>query len=887
MSTGGRADPPPSSTGFTAAPTGLTASQAAERLAADGPNTVVAVRPRRLVTRVLHQVTDPLVGLLIAALVVTVALGDHADAAVIALVVVVNTTIGVAQEVRADQAIAALDQLAAPVARVVRDGLDRVVPAAEVVAGDVVRLEAGDVVPADLVLDVAHRVRVDESALTGESVPVDREVGQDLLAGTVLVVGRAVGTVSRTGARSGLGRISALVSATRSGPTPLQRRLSALGRVLAIAVVVASAIVFGLGLLSGRSVFDMSITAVSLVVAAVPESLPAVVTLALALGARRMAAHRAIPRRLHAVETLGSVTVVASDKTGTLTEGRMAVQRAVAADGTWARILGTGYAPDGEVRPDDATVDVLGSTTGAPAVHSEPFPGTPAARSPSHPPTASLLTLARAGLLCSDATIAPPDPDHPQWRAVGDPMEAAIVAFAARCGVDPQAERASHPRVAEHPFDQGTRRMTTVHSEPSGDYLVICKGAPEAVLAAPLVADPDPATIAAAHQLAEGGLRVIAVASAIVAGGGPPDPTTARGLRVDGLIGIGDPIRDDAPAIAAAFDAAGIRLVLITGDHPGTASAIGDQLGIWRAGDELARGDELTTGDHGVIDPDHADRARVFARTQPEQKLDIITALQAHGHVVAMTGDGVNDAPALRRADIGVAMGGGTEVARQAADLVLLDDNLGTVTAAVAEGRRIFDNIRRFLLYGLSGGAAELMVMLIGPAVGLPVPLLPAQILWINLLTHGVPGVALGAEPAAPGIMTRPPRSPQESVLGGGLLSAVMKAGAVLSVVVLAAGVAAAQAGLEWQSIIFMVLGLAQLGIALAVRAPRGRGRPGNSGLVAALVVSAVLQVAGVVVPPLRELLGTHPLSPAELLGCLVVATIPGVVVRLGRARVT
>ncbi len=834
-----------------APPTGLTSAQAAARLRADGPNAAVPPPRSHLATRVLHQLTDPLVALLLAAAVVTTVLRDYPDTAVILLVVLVNTAIGVVQEVRADRAIAALDQLAAPTARVMRDGRDLVLPATEVVVGDLVRIEAGDVVPADLLLTDTARLSVDESALTGESVPVSRGTGEQASAGTVVTTGRATGTVARTGAASALGQITALVAATRPSATPLQRRLAALGRVLGLAAVVLSGLVFAIGVLGGRPLVDMAVTAVSLVVAAVPESLPAVVTLALALGARRMAGARAIPRRLHAVETLGSVTVIASDKTGTLTEGRMAVQHAVTSDGSRYGVTGTGYAPHGAVHHRGEPV---------------PVPD-------------ELRRLARAGLLCNDATLAPPTGERPEWAAVGDPLEAALVAFAARCGLDPDATRAAWPRIAEHPFDQDLRRMTTVHRSCDGRHLVICKGAPESVLAAPLV-DATDAEIAeltaAAQRLAAEGLRVLAVASAIH-DAPPDDPARPTGLLPAGLVAVGDPLRERAADIAGELDAAGVRLLLVTGDHPATAAAIGGRLGLWRDGDPLARGDD---DDLAGAHPD----TRVYARTQPDQKLDIIAGLQARGHVVAMTGDGVNDAPALRRADIGVAMGGGTEVARQAADLVLVDDDLSTVATAIGEGRRIYDNIRRFLRYALSGGVAEIAVMLLGPLFGLAVPLLPAQILWVNLLTHGVPGVALGAEPAEPGTLRRAPRSPSESVLGAGLGRDVLLTGALIAAVVLGAGVAAAWADRPWQSVVFVVLGLAQLGVALAVRAPRPPGaRRGNLALPVAVAVSALLQVAGVLLPPLRELLGTEALSAVDLLACAAVSVLPGLVLRLTR----
>jgi Ca2+-transporting ATPase len=453
-------------------------------------------------------------------------------------------------------------------------------------------------------------------------------------------------------------------------------------------------------------------------------------------------------------------------------------------------------------------------------------------------------------------------------------MEAALVAFAARCGLDPRAERAAWPRVAEHPFEQAERRMTTIHHGPDGRYLVICKGAPESVFL-PSVIGGGSMPEAEVDRLATAGMRTLAVAAALV--DEAPDPAKPAGLRAVGLLGIGDPLRAGAPGVARKFGDAGIRLVLITGDHPSTAAAIGDQLGI------LDHGDAVVRGDTDPLGAGTSQRARVFARTQPEQKLEIISAMQADGQVVAMTGDGVNDAPALRRADIGVAMGGGTEVARQAADLVLVDDNLGTVAGAVEEGRRIYDNIRRFLRYALSGGLAEILVMLVGPFVGLAVPLLPAQILWVNLLTHGVPGVALGAEPADRGIMRRPPRSPQESVLGGGLGRSILLGGVAIAAVVLGAGLVAHHLGRPWQSVVFVVLGLAQLGVALAVRARPAQGRPGNPGLFAAVALSALLQVAGVLVQPLRDLLGTDPLTAADLLACAAVSVLPGLALRLLR----
>ncbi|MEV0646412.1 cation-transporting P-type ATPase [Phytomonospora sp. NPDC050363] len=816
-------------------PAGLSSAEAASLLAAHGENVVAKPKPKRLLSRIGAQLADPLVTLLLIAAVVTSLLGDWTDTLVIALVVALNTAIGVVQQTRADKAVAALDDLTAPAARVVRDGVDQIVPAAELVTGDLVRLEAGDIVPADMLLAEAVRCRLDESALTGESLPVAKDADMEVFAGTVLVIGRAAGTVVRTGADSAMGKIAGLVAGAGQRATPLQRRIARLGRILGAAAVLLCAVVFAVGVGSGAGVLSMALVAVSLVVAAVPESLPAVVTLALALGARRMARHNAIPRSLHAVETLGSVTVIASDKTGTLTEGRMAVQEAVGGRTTHTA-TGHGYGPAGVVTPE---------------------------------PTQALRTLTEAAVLCSDATIAAPD-NGGEWKAIGDPMEAALVTFAARCGVDADAARSTWPRVAEYPFDQATRRMSTVHRTGTG-YRTVCKGAPESVLA--LVVDSETsraAARAAAEKLAAEGLRVIAVAESLTAEP-PADPGAPVGLSLLGIVGIGDPLRDNATGVASIFDRAGIRLILITGDHPGTASAIAARIGIWTPGDAVGAGDR----------PEQALDTQVFARTKPEQKLDIIAALQADGQVVAMTGDGVNDAPALRRADIGVAMGGGTEVARQAADLVLVDDNLETVAAAVGEGRRVYDNIRRFLRYGLAGGTAEILVMLAGPLLGMPIPLLPAQILWINLLTHGLPGVALGAEPAENNVLRRRPRAPGEQILGDGLWRGILLLGSLLTAATLAAGVFAEAKDWPWQSVVFATLGLSQLGLAVAVRARRPWRL--NLALPAAVALSAVAQIAAVTVPPLRTLLGTEPLSATQLAFCAAVAIIPALILWITR----
>ncbi|WP_349261604.1 cation-transporting P-type ATPase [Actinocrinis sp.] len=808
----------------------------------------------RLWRRVLMQLRDPLVAVLLVAAALTIGTGDWTDAGVILLVIVVNTSVGVAQEVKADQAIAALGTLTAPHARVVRDGQQRQIASAEVVVGDLLVLGEGEIVPADAEVAEAAALLVDESALTGESVPVDKsampvdegaaaadsgspDAGWVLSAGTVVVRGRGLAVVTATGTKSAMGRIAALMA---SGPTltPLQRRLVGVGRVLALVAVVLCAVVMALGLARGQSVELMVVTAISLVVAAVPESLPAVVTLALALGARRMAARQALVRRLPAVETLGSVTVLATDKTGTLTEGVMVARALWTPSGGTATISGTGYAPEGNV------------TRGQLALSAER--------------DADVADLLAAAAMCNDAILRPPHDQHPAWSALGDPTEAALLAAARKFGVDVSMLAERHPRLAEVPFDSDRRRMTTVHGLSGGAVRVICKGAPESVLRFPILDEPRAVideALRRAEQYAGDGLRVLAVVQSDRLSPDTSDPAELeQGMRLSGLIGIMDPPRASAAATVAACRSAGIIPVLITGDHPVTARAIATDLGILEPGTDVVDCRELSAMDQAAVRA-----ARVFARAVPEQKLAIVEAHRSAGDVVAMTGDGVNDAPALRRADIGVAMGRrGTEVARQAADLVLADDELGTVVAAAEEGRRVYANIRRFLLYALAGGSAEIAVMLAGPLVGLPLPLLPSQILWINLLTHGLPGVALGSEPVDPDAMTRPPRPPAESVLGAGLWQRILRIGAVISAVTLGVALWGHASGRPWQSMAFFALGTTQLAVGLASRA-----RPGtrsNPLLPIAILGALALQLAGLYLAPLRDLLGTQPLTAFELL---------------------
>ncbi|HEX6932624.1 MAG TPA: HAD-IC family P-type ATPase, partial [Streptosporangiaceae bacterium] len=551
-----------------------------------------------------------------------------------------------------------------------------------------------------------------------------------------------------------------------------------------------------------------------------------------------------------AVETLGSVTVLATDKTGTLTEGTMVTRRLWTREGD-ADISGPGYGPDGEVTRDGRRL-----------------------RPGDAPDVDALLT---AGVLCNDAALRPPGQDQHDWMAVGDPTEAALLAAATRLGLSTASVTAEYPRIDELPFDSDRKRMTTVHRLAAEGVRVICKGAPEAMLSGAVISD-DPAVIsraaARAGELAADGYRVLAVASADLPDQ-PSVPDLESGLRLLGLIGILDPPRPAAAATIASCRAAGISPVLITGDHPATARTIAADVGI------IGPDDQVVDCRDGDVEG-RSLHAPVYARATPEQKLTIISARQAAGDVVAMTGDGVNDGPALNRADIGVAMGRrGTEVARQAADLVLADDELGTVVKAAEEGRRVYGNIRRFLLYGLSGGMAEIVVMLVGPFLGLALPLLPAQILWVNLLTHGLPGVALGSEPADPAAMRRPPRPPAESVLGAGLWQRIVRIGIVISGVTLGVAVWGHETGRPWQSLAFFALGATQLAVAAGSRVKPGT--LANPSLLIAVAGALGLQFAGLYLPFLQDLLHTKPLTLADLAVVLALSALGYAAIRLDR----
>lgn len=865
-------------------PLGLTSAEAQSRQTRYGENELVEKGGRKPLHILWEQLTATMVLILVAAAVAAALLGDSKNAIAILAIVVLYTILGFIQEYRAEKAIASLKRLSTPNVRVFRDGTLLELSARQLVPGDVIQLETGNVVPADLRLIESVNLRIQEAALTGESEAVEKQtlklVGENLplgdrrnlaYMGTIITQGRGRGLVVATGMQTELGKIASLIQSSGVEHTPLQRRLDRLGKILAGVGVVIAALVFVMGLLRGDGIRHMLLTAVSVAVAIVPEGLPAVVTITLALGAQRMLKRNALIRKLPAVETLGSVTVICSDKTGTLTENKMTV---VVLDVAGHEL--------------DLTEEMKGNS-----IQTSRNLGLPS-RSPL-----SLLLL--GGALCNDALVV--DDGNNSYHTIGDPTEGALVASAARMGYWKSELEADLPRVGELAFDSDRKRMTTIHQANGGQLeslvglnpgkkplIAFTKGSVDGLLnQSTHVAVDGPIEVLDDHwrerieasneRFARKGMRVLGVAYRLL---DQDQVDTQSEIEQDlifvGLFAMIDPPRAEVRDAVSLTKTAGIRTVMITGDHPMTAAEIARQLGISENGRVLT-GAELETMTFDELKTVVED-VRVFARVSPEHKLTIIKALQANGNIVSMTGDGVNDAPALRQADIGVAMGiTGTDVSKEASDMVLLDDNFATIVAAAQEGRTIYDNIRKFVSFSVAGNIGKVLVMVLAPFLDKPIPLLPLQLLWLNLLTDGLLGIGLGVEPAEKNTMNRPPYSPKEGVFSRGAGFQTAWLGVLIGALGLGVGAWGYFGGREnWQTLVFTSLAFAQVGQALAARSSHESlfklGLRSNPLMLIMVMTVAVLQLLVVYFPPLQSFFNTSALSILDMIIALGIGLV-------------
>jgi Ca2+-transporting ATPase len=837
------------------APTGLSAAEAARRREIHGPNELQATQRASPWLLLLEQFKNVLVIILLVATVLSAFMGHGVEAIAIAVIVLFAVLLGFVQEFRAERAIEALRRLAAPAATVLREGSECSVPARDLVPGDMILLRAGDRVPADVRLWESINLQVEEAALTGESLAVEKHTAalaaRDLpvgdrrnmaYAGTAVTYGRGRAMVVATGMRTEFGSIAQMLQGVDSRKTPLQENLDKLGHLLArVSLAIVAAIVV-LGLVRGQPFVDMLVFGIALAVAVVPEALPAVVTISLAIGVQRMVRRHALMRRLPAVETLGCTSVICRDKTGTLTKDEMTVRRLVAGQQT-LDVSGSGYEPKGQFICDGVPVQ----------------PGNP------------VHQLLQAAVLASDAHVAH-DPAEGRWRVKGDPTEGAMVVAAAKAGLIKAELDARYLRIDEIPFTSESKRMTTLHRFPDG--VVACaKGAPETIVAGctrqltatgeiPLDAASREGILAVARQMAGDALRVLAIATKT----GATKATAEHGMTLLGLVGMIDPPRPEAKAAIETCRQAGIRVVMITGDHPVTAQAVARELGLLRQG-RVVTGPELeATPDEDLLRA--VGDIEVYARVSPAHKLRVVTALQQRGAVVAMTGDGVNDAPALKKADIGIAMGiTGTDVTKEAAAMTLTDDNFASIVAAVEEGRGIFDNIKKYLMYLLSSNIGEMGLMVAATLCGLPLPLTAVQILYVNLATDGLPALALAVDPADRGIMQRAPRNPRTGIFSRPVVTLMLVGGlwsALANITLFQWARTSGRSLSEAMTMTFVALVLIQFFKAYNYRSDRQSAmvRPfANRWLNLAVAWELLLLLAVIYVPFLRKAVGTFSLS--------------------------
>ncbi len=886
---------------------GLSAAEVENRINSYGKNELQEAPPTSIWVRIYEQFANFLVILLLVAAVISAVLGDWVEAAAIMTIVLLNAALGVVQESRAEESLAALKKMASPDANVLRESHRQAIPAREVVPGDIVFLEAGNYVPADVRLLETVNLRIEEAALTGESVAVTKNAQLELeedaalgdrktmaYTGTVVSYGRGVGVVTNTGMSTEIGQIATMLQAVEEGDTPLQKRLDSFGRTLGWVSLVISGLIFVQGMFSGTPPLDMFIIAVSLAIAAVPEGLPAVVTITLALGMQEMIARNALVRKLSSVETLGSATIICSDKTGTLTQNEMTVTN-IAVDGEFLDITGTGYNLEGDFLLNGEVVDLAGD-----------YPG--------------IRTALWIGALNNDAILETDydDKGKKTIRMVGDPTEGALLVAAAKGGALPVPLSQAYPRIQEIPFDSERKRMVTVHAinQPdAGDvspfldqkqqawYVVAQKGAPDIVLercthyqsrddvAVPLSDEQRRRILAANDRMTSQALRVLGVAYRVVkdldySQNGDLSAEIEEELIFVGLLGMIDPARPEVlPALQIAREA-GIRTAMITGDYPNTAKAIAQEIGLLQKGHRVMTGkelDELSDEElkKAVVDTD------VFARVSPEHKVRIVDAFKSNNEVVAMTGDGVNDAPSIKRADIGIAMGiTGTDVAKETADMVLTDDNYASIVSAVEQGRVIYSNIRKFVYFLLSCNIAEIATIFLATMLGWKSPLSAIQLLWLNLITDGAPALALGLEKGDPDLMEQPPRDPQEPILNRFMLTGI----GIQTVAITAVTLGAYWIGLRFYpemapTMAFVTLSFSELVRAFTARSERVPilkiGIFKNKVMNWAILSSLVLLLVVVYVPFLQGIFDTVPLGWTQWEVILPLLLVPSIAAEL------